>query len=75
MSYEELLKRARKELPELSEEVGRFEVPKVRGHIQGNRNAFFFCLLEMAMGNINLDVDFRILQIPRRCQLAENIFK
>ena len=37
MEYEELLKRARKELPELSEEVARFEVPKVRGHIQGNR--------------------------------------
>ncbi|MAG16080.1 translation initiation factor IF-2 subunit beta [Candidatus Woesearchaeota archaeon] len=37
MSYEELLKRARKDLPELSEEVARFEVPKVRGHIQGNK--------------------------------------
>ena len=37
MNYQELLKRARKELPELSEEVKRFEVPKVRGHIQGNR--------------------------------------
>lgn len=37
MNYEELLKRARKDLPELSEEVARFEVPKVRGHIQGNK--------------------------------------
>jgi len=37
MTYEELLKRARKDLPELSEEVARFDVPKVRGHIQGNR--------------------------------------
>lgn len=37
MEYEELLKRARKELPELSEEVERFEVPKVFGHVQGNR--------------------------------------
>ena len=37
MNYQDLLKRARKELPELSEEVKRFEVPKVRGHIQGNR--------------------------------------
>ena len=37
MSYEELLKRARKDLPELSEEVKRFEIPKVRGHIQGNK--------------------------------------
>ncbi|MBS3133367.1 translation initiation factor IF-2 subunit beta [Candidatus Woesearchaeota archaeon] len=37
MEYEELLKRARKELPELSEEVARFEIPKARGHVQGNR--------------------------------------
>ena len=37
MEYEELLKRARKDLPEVGEEVARFEVPKVRGHIQGNR--------------------------------------
>ena len=37
MTYEDLLKRAREELPEISEEVARFEVPKVRGHIQGNK--------------------------------------
>ena len=37
MSYDELLTRARKDLPELTEEVKRFEVPKVRGHIQGNK--------------------------------------
>ena len=37
MSYDELLKRAREELPEVLEEVARFEVPKVRGHIQGNK--------------------------------------
>ncbi len=37
MDYEELLKRARKELPEISKEVSRFEVPKVLGHVQGNR--------------------------------------
>jgi translation initiation factor 2 subunit 2 len=37
MDYEALLERARKELPEISKEVSRFEMPKVRGHIQGNR--------------------------------------
>src|SRR3989338_8485429 len=37
MEYEELLKRAREHLPEVSQEVARFEVPKVLGHIQGNR--------------------------------------
>ena len=37
MDYEQLLKRARESLPEISEEVKRFEIPKVRGHIQGNK--------------------------------------
>ncbi len=37
MEYEELLKRARKELPEISKEVSRFEIPKALGHIQGNK--------------------------------------
>ena len=37
MNYEELLNRAREKLPEISEEIARFEVPKVRGHIQGNK--------------------------------------
>ena len=37
MDYDALLERAREELPEISEEVKRFEVPRVRGHIQGNK--------------------------------------
>ncbi len=37
MNYEELLQRARKELPEISESTDRFEVPKIRGHLQGNK--------------------------------------
>ena len=36
MSYEELLKKAREKLPESVFEKERFEIPKVRGHIQGN---------------------------------------
>lgn len=36
MSYEELLKKSYKELPESIIEKQRFEVPKVKGHIQGN---------------------------------------
>lgn len=35
--YEELLKRGIKQLPEVIVEVSRFEVPKVKGHIQGNK--------------------------------------
>jgi len=37
MDYEKLLERAKKNLPENILSKGRFEIPKVRGHIQGNR--------------------------------------
>lgn len=37
MEYEKLLKAARKQLPEAILSKERFEVPKVRGHIQGNK--------------------------------------
>lgn len=37
MSYEELLKKGIKNLPEVTAEKSRFEVPKVKGHIQGNK--------------------------------------
>jgi translation initiation factor 2 subunit 2 len=37
MEYKELLKTARENLPEAVFEKERFEIPKVRGHIQGNR--------------------------------------
>lgn len=35
--YEMLLKRGVKNLPEIVVETSRFEVPKVKGHIQGNK--------------------------------------
>jgi translation initiation factor 2 subunit 2 len=37
MEYEEMLDIGRKELPESALIKERFEVPKVKGHIQGNR--------------------------------------
>lgn len=37
MDYEQLLEKARKELPENSLKSERFEIPKVKGHIQGNK--------------------------------------
>ncbi len=37
MKYEDMLKKAKKELPEVKEKIERFEIPKIRGHIQGNR--------------------------------------
>ena len=37
MKYEEMLKRGRDRIPETLIETARFEVPKIRGHIQGNK--------------------------------------
>ena len=37
MEYKKLLEEARKDLPESVFKKERFEIPKVRGHLQGNR--------------------------------------
>ena len=37
MDYKELLKKAREQLPESVFEKERFEIPKIRGHVQGNK--------------------------------------
>lgn len=37
MEYEELLEKGLKKLPESAIEKQRFEVPKVKGHIEGNK--------------------------------------
>lgn len=37
MSYKDMLKNAYKNLPDVSAQKARFEIPKVKGHIQGNK--------------------------------------
>ena len=37
MKYEDLLKKAKKELPDVKEIKERFEIPKIKGHVQGNK--------------------------------------
>jgi translation initiation factor 2 subunit 2 len=37
MDYEALLKRGREKLPEDMTRGGRFEIPKIKGHVQGNK--------------------------------------
>lgn len=37
MDYESMLKRAREKLPEVVSTKERFEIPKVKGHLQGNK--------------------------------------
>ena len=37
LEYEEMLEKAKKELPDIKESKERFELPKVVGHLQGNK--------------------------------------
>jgi len=37
MDYEEMLKKAKENLPEVVSKSERFEVPKVKGHVEGNK--------------------------------------
>lgn len=37
MDYEKMLKKAKKELPKELVEKGRFEIPKIKGYIEGNK--------------------------------------
>ena len=37
MDYEKLLEKATKELPESAKEKQRFEIPNVKGHVEGNK--------------------------------------
>jgi translation initiation factor 2 subunit 2 len=37
MDYEAMLKEGRKHMPEAALKKSRFEIPKVKGHIQGNK--------------------------------------
>jgi translation initiation factor 2 subunit 2 len=37
MKYEDMLKRAKKDLPEVVGKSERFEVPKIKGHVEGNK--------------------------------------
>ena len=37
MDYKELLEKARKETPTVIKQTERFEIPKVKGHLQGNK--------------------------------------
>lgn len=37
LSYEELLKKAKAELPQIKTSGERFEIPSVKGHVEGNK--------------------------------------
>ncbi|MBU0471308.1 MAG: translation initiation factor IF-2 subunit beta [Nanoarchaeota archaeon] len=37
MNYEEMLKKGKQELPDITTSGERFNIPKVRGHVEGNK--------------------------------------
>lgn len=37
MDYQQLLQRARSQLPQIVQSTERFDIPKVKGHLQGNK--------------------------------------
>jgi len=49
MEYKALLKRGHKRLPESTQKTERFTVPKIRGHIQGNKTVLsnFFQIVDI----------------------------
>jgi translation initiation factor 2 subunit 2 len=49
MDYKELLKRGRENLPESALETERFNIPNIRGHVQGNKTVLsnFFQIVEV----------------------------
>jgi translation initiation factor 2 subunit 2 len=49
MDYEKMLKKARDEMPDSVFESERFEIPKVTGHIQGNKTIIsnFFAIADV----------------------------
>ena len=56
MNYEEMLKKGRKEIPNSVLDVERFIIPKIRGHIQGNKTVLsnFFQIAD----SLGRDPDF-----------------
>ena len=49
MDYADLLKRAKEKLPEVISKSQRFQVPKVQGHVEGNRTIIInmFAILDL----------------------------
>lgn len=54
MSYEDLLKRGRKDLPEAVFTAERFEIPAVKGHLEGNKTVISNFI--QIVGTLNRDV-------------------
>lgn len=76
MNYEELLDKAKEELPEDITESSRFEVPKVRGHIEGNKTIISnFVQIADALGRKPKHVTKYVLrEIASPGEIVENRF-
>ncbi|MBL7055531.1 translation initiation factor IF-2 subunit beta [Candidatus Woesearchaeota archaeon] len=71
--YKALLEKARKELPEHVFQKERFEIPKVKGHIQGNRTVISNFL--QIVGDLRRDADHMLKFVLRELATPGEIKK
>ncbi len=74
--YAELLKKAKKNLPELSKgSASRFEVPKVRGHLQGNKTVIsnFFQVANVLQREPEHFLKFLLKELATQGELKGNL--
>ncbi|NQU79382.1 translation initiation factor IF-2 subunit beta [Candidatus Woesearchaeota archaeon] len=74
MEYAEMLKKAREELPESVFESERFEIPKVKGHIQGNKTVIsnFHAIANVLGRNVEHFLKYILKEIATPGNLTRN---
>jgi translation initiation factor 2 subunit 2 len=75
MEYEEMLKRAREKLPEVVLTKERFEIPKVKGHLEGNKTVISNFLQIASIFNRDTDhfLKYILKELAAPGKVANNI--
>lgn len=72
--YEELLKKAIEKLPKKMEKIERFEIPKVEGHIEGNKTIItnFYQIANILHRDIQHLLKFLLRELATPANLEKN---
>ena len=75
MDYEKLLKKARSELPESVLRTERFSIPKVRGHLQGNKTVLsnFFQIADTLGRDPNQLLKYILKELATPAEVQKNL--
>jgi translation initiation factor 2 subunit 2 len=75
MEYEDMLKRAREKLPEIVLTKERFEIPKVKGHLEGNKTVISNFLQIASIFNREIDhfLKYILKELAAPGKIANNI--